>query len=93
MEDKQYEVVPTKTFLKELAKLSDVNKKQVTKAIDILKVDPFYPSLRVKKIIIRGQPDLYEASVNMDIRFFWQFDEGKIIILADIGHHDVLRKY
>jgi len=93
MGDKKYEVIPTKTFIKELAKLSYVNKKQVTRAIDVLKVDPFYPSLRTKKIIIRGQPDLYESSVNMDIRFLWQFDEGKIIILTDVGHHDVLKKY
>ena len=48
-------------------------------------------SLRTKKI--QGQKDLYESSINMDIRVIWYFENEELIILVDIGHHDILKKY
>ena len=32
-------------------------------------------------------------SVNMDIRIIFEFDSETIIILVDIGHHDILKKF
>ena len=50
-----------------------------------------HPSLRTKKI--KGQKDLYESSINMDIRIIWYFENEELIILVDIGHHDILKKF
>lgn len=29
----------------------------------------------------------------MDIRIIWYFECDKLIILLDIGHHDILKKF
>ena len=50
---------------------------------------PFYPSLRTKKV--QGLTNVFEMSVNMDIRILWKYEDGVIILLLDIGHHkDIL---
>lgn len=55
----------------------------------ILAENPFYPSLRTKKV--QGLNNAFEMSVNMDIRILWQYENGVIIFLIDIGHHkDIL---
>jgi len=87
----KYTVSFTKTFDHELDKLSEIDQSRVMKTVSILENDPFYPSLRTKKM--KGESGRYESSVNMDIRILWKFDEdnGSIIIALDVGHHDVLR--
>jgi len=87
----KYEVVPTKTFLKELAKLSEENQVKVLKTIDELKVNPYYPALHTKKL--RSNPELNESRVNISIRVIWKFRDSTIIAMLDVGHHDVLKKY
>jgi len=47
--------------------------------------------LRSQKI--HGQDDYFEMSVNMDIRIIWKYSGDKIIVLIDVGHHDILKKY
>ncbi len=37
--------------------------------------------------------DLFECSVNMDIRIIWYYEDDKLIILVDVGHHDILDQY
>jgi len=89
-----YTIFPTKTFGKELLKLSTVDQALVLKKLLMLADNPFYPSLRTKKL--QGNTENYESSVNMDIRLIWRFDdenEDKIILMLDVGHHDVLNKY
>jgi mRNA-degrading endonuclease RelE of RelBE toxin-antitoxin system len=88
LSNKKYELIPSRTFLKELDKLSDAHKNKVLDTLEILKTTPFYPSLRTKKI-----KNNYESSVNMDIRIIWRFKESKIIALLDVGHHDILKEY
>ena len=57
--------------------------------LNLLVQDPFYPSLRTKKI--QGLTDVFEMSVNMDIRILWKYENGVIILLLDVGHHkDIL---
>ena len=88
---KNYTAFYTKTFRKEFERLSDVHKKMVMKTIGNLEENPFYPSLRTKKM--EGKSGYYESSVNMDIRIIWEMEGNRLIILIDVGHHDVLRKY
>ncbi len=37
--------------------------------------------------------DLFEFSVNMDIRVIWFYEGEALVALVDIGHHDILRKH
>ena len=41
----------------------------------------------------QGTTDLFEFSVNMDVRVIWQYDGDTIILLLDIGHHDILNQF
>ena len=51
--------------------------------------NPFYPLLRTKKV--QGLDNVFEMSVNMNIRILWRYENGVIILLIDIGHHkDIL---
>lgn len=48
---------------------------------------PFYPSLRIKRI--KGTKNIWEGSINMNIRITFQFKSGNII-LRNIGPHDII---
>lgn len=80
-----YKLKYTKEFEKGLKKLSPKEQKQTMLKLKILMQDPFYPSLRTKKV--QGLDKVFEMSVNMDIRILWRYDNGIIILLLDIGHH------
>ena len=83
-----YKIEFSRNFVKQLKRISPVEQKMVFKKVEILSENPFHPSLRTKKV--QGIEDLFECSVNMDIRILWQYRERKIILLLDIGHHDIL---
>lgn len=84
-----YKLRYTKEFEKDLKKLSAKEQKAVANKIKILMENPFYPSLRTKKV--QGIDNVFEMSVNMDIRILWKYENGVIILLLDIGHHkDIL---
>ncbi len=84
-----YKLKYTKAFEKDLKKLSVAEQKTVAQKLKILAENPFYPSLRTKKV--QGLNNVFEMSVNMDIRILWQYENGVIILLIDIGHHkDIL---
>lgn len=53
--------------------------------------NPLHPSLRTKKI--QGAEGMWESSVNMDIRIIWFYENNELILLLDIGHHDILNKF
>jgi len=78
-------------FEKHLKTLTSKEKKLTKEKLKRLAKNPAHPSLRTKRI--QGTDDMYESSINMDIRVIWHFADGVIIILADIGHHDVLKQY
>lgn len=84
----KYKLKFTKDFEKNLKKLSFEEQKMVAKKIKMLCEDPFYPSLRTKKV--QGIRNLFELSVNMDIRILWRYDNDVIILLLDIGHHVII---
>jgi mRNA-degrading endonuclease RelE of RelBE toxin-antitoxin system len=90
---KRYTIQFSNIFEKEFAKLSAQNRKQVVETVEVMKNDPYYQSLRTKKMKGRRkrQRDWFESRVNRDIRLIWYFDEddNKIILMVSVGHHDV----
>lgn len=84
-----YKLKYTKEFEKGLKSLSKSEQKQTLAKLKLLTQDPFYLSLRTKKI--KGLDNVFEMSVNMDIRILWSYENGIIILLMEIGHHkDIL---
>ena len=86
-----YNYIFTNRFQKHYKTLSAQEKELLRKKLDLLANSPTHPSLRVKRI--QGISDLYECSVNMDIRIIFYYEGSTMIILVDIGHHDILKQY
>jgi mRNA-degrading endonuclease RelE of RelBE toxin-antitoxin system len=75
----------------ELDGLSNVYRNAVRKKLPLFETNPFHPSFRTKKM--KGGSGFYESSINMSIRMIWFFRGDKIIVILNIGHHDILKKY
>lgn len=86
-----YRITYTKRFLKSFKKLSNSEQQLFQKKMEFFIKDTLHPSLRTKKI--NGHKDLYESSIDMRIRIIWYFENEELIVLVDIGYHDVLNKY
>ncbi len=86
-----YQFTFTERFKKHFKNLTSNEKKQLSSKLQLLSKNPNHPSLRTKRI--QGTDDLFECSVNMSIRIIWYYEGDKIIILVDIGHHDILKKF
>ena len=84
-----YKLKYTRQFEKDLKRLSQSEQRAVAAKLRLLVQNPFYPSLRTKKV--QGLDDVFEMSVNMDIRILWRYENGVILLLLDVGHHrDIL---
>ena len=81
----------TERFNKHFKTLSANEKMQIRKKLALLAENPSHPSLRAKRI--QGTANLFECSVNMDIRIIWYYEDDKIIILLDAGYHNILKKF
>ena len=80
----------TDAFVRRYARLQKREREAVDAKLTLLAKDPWHPSLRLKKI---QSTDLFEASVNMDIRMVVDFAGDALVVLLDVGHHDdVLRR-
>ena len=86
-----YQFTFTDRFKKHFKKLNANEKKQLMSKLELLSENPMHPSLRTKRI--QGTIDLFECSVNMDIRIIWFYEGDMMIILVDGGHHDILNQY
>ena len=86
-----YQLTFTDRFKKNYKDLTEKEKKQIERKLALLAENPMHPSLRTKRI--QGTTDLFECSVNMSIRMIWYYEGDKIIILLDVGHHDILKKF
>ena len=86
-----YQFTFTARFQKHFKTLTSKEKNLITKKLEILAKDPTHPSLRTKQI--QGTDKLFECSVNMDIRIIWYYENDIMIILVDVGHHDILRRF
>ncbi len=80
-----YKIKYTKEFEKNLKSLTNQEQNLVAKKLKLFVQNPFYPALRTKKV--QGLDNVFEMSVNMDIRILWKYDNGMIILLLDVGHH------
>ena len=76
-------------FQKHYKKLSVEEKNQLKRKLQIFSNNPFHPSLRTKRI--QGTDELFEFSVNMDIRVIWFYENNSLVALIDVGHHDILK--
>lgn len=85
-----YKISYTERFKKAFKLLSIIEQKQFQNKMYLFIENVLHPSLRTKKI--KGHKDLYESSINMDIRIIWYFENESLIILVDIGHHDILKR-
>ncbi len=86
-----YNITYTRRFEKNYKKLTSSEKRQIKTKVEILSDNPFHPSLRTKRI--QGTDDLFECSVNMDIRIIWYYEGDQLIMLLDVGHHDILERF
>lgn len=86
-----YQLTFTSRFQKHFKDLTVQEKKQLQNKLKLLVENPRHPSLRAKRI--QGTRDLFECSVNMDIRIIWCYEGNKMIILIDVGHHDILDQF
>jgi addiction module RelE/StbE family toxin len=86
-----YRFTFTDRFKRHYKKLSANEKAQLRNKLQLLSENPMHPSLRTKRI--QGTKDLFECSVNMDIRIIWFYEGNVMIILVDVGHHDILNQY
>ena len=85
-----YKITYTERFEKHYKRLHDKERIQLKKKLRILSENPFHPSKKKKKV--QGT-DFFECSVNMDIRIIWLYQDGALILLLDVGHHDILQRY
>jgi len=91
--NRKYFVRFTSGFDKDIDKLSPQNRRLVFETVKIMEDNPYYQSLRTKKMKGRRkyQRELFGSRVNSDIRLIWYFDDDcdKIIVMLEVGHHDV----
>jgi len=87
----KFHITVTDTFRDNFEKLSTEEQALVESKLERLAENPHHPSLRSKKL--RGRDDRFESSINMDIRIIWQYEDGRLIVVLDIGHHDLLKRY
>ena len=81
----------TDRFQKHYKDLTANEKKLFKSKLTLFAENPLHPSLRTKRI--QGTADLFEFSVNMDIRVIWFYEGDNLVALVDIGHHDILKHY
>ena len=81
----------TDRFQKHYKKLTPIEKNQFKTKLTLFAENPLHPSLRTKRI--QGTAELFEFSVNMDIRVVWFYEGENLVALVDIGHHDILKQY
>ncbi|HHW74603.1 MAG TPA: type II toxin-antitoxin system mRNA interferase toxin, RelE/StbE family [Firmicutes bacterium] len=86
-----YQFTFTNRFQKHYRSLADKEKRQLAHKLELMAENPAHPSLRTKRI--QGTTDLFECSVNMDIRIIWHYEGDKMIILLDVGRHNILKHF
>jgi len=85
-----YKIIFEELFADHLDRFSESEQRIILRKIGILKDNPDHPSLRTQRL--HRYDNLYESSVSMGIRVIWRLDED-MIILQDVGRHDILKKY
>ena len=78
----------SKPFIRKYKKLDPESQKLIKKVLETLENDFSHPSLRVKKMKGYRNPNVWEASANMDLRITFEMEKPDKIILRNCGHHD-----
>ena len=86
-----YRFTYSRRFQKHFIALTAQEKKLCKRKLELLAKNPTHPSLRTKRI--QGTDALFESSINMDIRIVWHYEKATLILLVDIGHHDILKQF
>jgi mRNA-degrading endonuclease RelE of RelBE toxin-antitoxin system len=86
----KYEILFTTGFKKSFSRLQDQEKKLFYSKLSLFIENHRHPSLRTKRI--QGSEMLFESSINMSIRVIWTYQNDHLILMIDIGHHDILKK-
>jgi len=86
----KYEILFSNRFKKSFSKLEKLEKKVFYKKLSLFIENHKHPSLRTKKI--KGSEILLESSTNMSIRVIWTYKDENLILMLDIGHHDILKR-
>ncbi len=86
----KYEILFAAGFKKSFSKLHDQEKTLFYSKLSLFIEDHRHPSLQTRKI--QGSEILFESSINMSIRVIWKHQNDNMILLIDIGHHDILKR-
>jgi len=76
----------TERFRKSALELDPGTRDKLRKQLGLLAADSRHPSLRIKKI--KGTGSIFEARVDRDVRFTFEFGAGREIVLRVVGPHD-----
>jgi len=79
----------TKPFVKDYQKLPQQIQKQIDQKLGFLLQNIRHPSLRVKKVQGKRE-DIYELSVTMNYRLFFQIESDAYVLLAVGTHTEIL---
>lgn len=78
-------------FKKHYKKLERQDKNLFQQKLRLFIDNPRHPSLRTKRI--QGSDNLFEFSINIDIRVIWYYEGDNLVVLIDVGPHDELKGY
>ena len=70
--------------------------KRTKKSLNLLRLDPFYPSLKSHKVNTRNFGEKWSSWITGDLRIIWDFDEDEkltILLLAITKHSGTHREY
>ena len=81
------QIEATPTFIKLYKRLPTDIKERAKKALELLQINPNYPSLGHKKMA--GQKDIFEIRVSQNYRITYE-RTGDTAYLRKIGTHDLL---
>jgi len=86
-----FQIIYTKSYLKRATKFAKRHPDlliQYEKALKLLELNPFHPSLRLHRLS-GSLSDLHSISINISYRITLEFliEDGKII-LVNVGSHD-----
>jgi mRNA interferase RelE/StbE len=76
----------TERFRKSALELEPEIRTKLRKQIELLVLDPRHPSLRVRKI--KGTASIFEARVDRNFRFTFEYGGKHEVVLRVVGAHD-----
>lgn len=94
-----YILLYTKTFDKSYSEIitgDQEKEKRTQKALNLLRLDPFYPSLKSHKVATRNFGEKWSSWITGDLRIIWDFDTEQrltILLLAITEHSGTHREY